>query len=209
MLLVWLLASLSLQPASAQPGFIRPPKPPSPTGAAVGACDKWYPDAQSKVGTAGVSLLRVHLMPDGTIKDSSVIQSSGNAELDKAAVACLAAVRLDPPEREGKPIEVDWERAVIWRAHDHSSIVLPRRVGKGPSCNSRIYHTQGTVKTGITFKIGTEGIPENVTVVESSGNADLDRIGAECIVPSWRFPIASQEGQPVEVDWGDELSWNL
>lgn len=183
--------------------------PPPASGMDIGACDAWYPEALRTAGKDGAALLAVHLMPDGSVTSATLIESSGNSDLDKAAIDCLKAIHLDPATSHGEPEELDWERAVVWRAHDHSSVTLPRLPGRKLSCVSPRFRTYGLVTTAVSFQIGPDGYPEDASVLQSSGTPGLDQFAIQCIVPSWRFPVATVGGKPVEVDWRSKLNWRF
>lgn len=46
--------------------------------------------------------------------------------------------------------------------------------------------------------VGVDGRPQRVTVSQSSGHRDLDRIAARHVERTWRFQAALRDGQPVQ-----------
>jgi TonB family protein len=154
-----------------------------------------------------MTILSVHQMSDASVNYSAVAQSSGSAELDEAARTCVSATRLRPITQDGEPIEVTWKRAVVWRAHGLSSIIIPQLPGERVQCVSPQFLIRETVVAEVSFQIGTDGIPKNAKIVQSTGNFNLDRTTLECIVPSFRFFAATQQGNPIEIDWRTAVTW--
>jgi TonB family protein len=87
--------------------------PPQPT-----SCDRSasrYPPAAIRLGIEGDTALTFRIAVDGTTKDVVVEHSSGNADLDYAAVAGAQCWRYKPAMKDGKPVEVTWHAVVRWR----------------------------------------------------------------------------------------------
>ena len=65
-------------------------------------------------GIRGVTRVAFKIRPDGTVKDAEVTLSSGNADLDKAALACIEARHYDlskvsvPPGGFPQDTSIDW-----------------------------------------------------------------------------------------------------
>jgi len=86
------------------------PAPPVRTAAAVDP--RWpltraeYPSASVRLGEEGSVLLELTLDSDGRVLEARVIESSGHARLDQAAVdEAVRAWRLRPATLDGAPIE--------------------------------------------------------------------------------------------------------
>jgi protein TonB len=86
------------------------PAPPVRTAAAVDP--RWpltqadYPSASVRLGEEGSVLLELTLGSDGRVLEARVIESSGHARLDQAAVdEAVRAWRLRPATLDGTPIE--------------------------------------------------------------------------------------------------------
>lgn len=47
------------------------------------------------------------------------------------------------------------------------------------------------------FRVGMDGMPDEIKVAQSTGNRDLDRIALET-AKRWRFKPATRDGQPIE-----------
>jgi TonB family protein len=60
----------------------------------------------SKGAPIGTTVLRLHLNELGRVRNVSVLQSSGHANLDDAAINSAWDARFYPYIKEGKPVEV-------------------------------------------------------------------------------------------------------
>ncbi len=116
-------AAAPARPAPARPAPARPPDPaaapaaapapapqalasaPSADAAAAwrGALAAWlqahktYPDAARRAGIEGRAVVRFTMDRTGAVTAVALLQDSGSAELDDAAVALLRGARLPPP----------------------------------------------------------------------------------------------------------------
>lgn len=63
-----------------------------------------YPWSARKSGIEGVVLVRVQVSESGRVQASSVYRSSGNDDLDAAAVACVAKWSFSPGQSSGRPV---------------------------------------------------------------------------------------------------------
>ena len=62
-----------------------------------------YPDIAREQGAQGTAIVLATIGPDGRVLSVAVDQSTGNHQLDNAAVAAARASRFAPPEIDGKP----------------------------------------------------------------------------------------------------------
>ena len=60
-----------------------------------------FPAEAKKLAHEGVVDLRVWVNPDGTVGDVVVLRSSGDAHLDKAAIAGVKSWKYKPSRRDG------------------------------------------------------------------------------------------------------------
>ena len=63
-----------------------------------------YPPAARRRGIQGRTLLRVHIETDGRVGDIVVQESTGHAELDRAAVDAVRQWRFEPARNEAGPV---------------------------------------------------------------------------------------------------------
>jgi len=80
------------------------------------SCDSYYPAAEFKQGVTGKTMLAFTVETDGYVDNVKVATSSGNANLDAAAVTCARRWHYRPAAEDGKPIAASWQTAVDWQA---------------------------------------------------------------------------------------------
>jgi periplasmic protein TonB len=110
-----ILLLFGLAPAIAQS---TPPSAPDETSAQSDACNhhhQFYPPAAVRDGREGTTVLRFRIGTDGRTKNVMVVQSSGSADLDEAAVEGARCWRYKPATRNGQPVEIDWTTKVNWQ----------------------------------------------------------------------------------------------
>ena len=56
---------------------------------------------------------------DGSTKDIKLTKSSGDADLDKATLDCVALWKFFPAVQNGKAVEIDRNGGQHWRTHAH------------------------------------------------------------------------------------------
>jgi TonB family protein len=122
--MAWRIASLLVASASfasfqamaescmpALPGFVTAP-------ASIGAphtCLQDYPLTAVRLGEEGKVRLAYTIKTDGTIRSPWVIQSSGFADLDQAALDCSHRFVYRPAMSHGKPVEVPWQITIQFK----------------------------------------------------------------------------------------------
>jgi TonB family protein len=160
-------------------------------------------------------LLKVILAFDGdktgSLRNVRLLQSSGYAELDEAAVACVKTWHFDPQSPLGK-LELGPRRiAIDWIfTEDSTQNVIGRRGGIPHTCphipEGVPPGTTGT--TRVRFFITTDGHVRDTHVITSSGNTLLDEEAVRCTV-YWRYRPAVKDGSPIEVPWEANLVWKI
>jgi TonB family protein len=68
-----------------------------------GECEAWYAIGSKR--PARSVLLTFSVETDGSVKDTAVIQSSGNPDIDADAVKCLGQRHYRPATQQGKPVQ--------------------------------------------------------------------------------------------------------
>ncbi|QBQ39226.1 energy transducer TonB [Pseudoduganella plicata] len=74
-----------------------------------------YPRSALLLEAEGTVTLSYLIGADGTVKESRVFRSSGNAELDEAARIALAKCRFDPAVVDGQPVEAWTKMQYLWK----------------------------------------------------------------------------------------------
>lgn len=126
-----LIASASLASVQAMaescmpalPGFVAAP-------ASVGAphtCLQDYPPDAVRLGEEGTVRLGYIIRTDGTTRSPRILQSSGFADLDRAAVECSHRFVYRPAMQKGKPVEVPWQIMIEFKlaGWDHPLAAVP------------------------------------------------------------------------------------
>ena len=145
-------------------------------------CDQYYPVAEAMAGIGGTTTLRFTITDEGQVRDIAVDKSSGNENLDAAAVQCASKWRYIPAVEKDKIIAVPWKAEVKWSVNPPT---VPAFAEPPPDC-LHSYPLKPDDLAGIdgwtelTFTI-SHGEAEDVVVTHSSGNAALDRAAVECI----------------------------
>ncbi len=73
-----------------------------------------YPVAARKRQSQGDVPISFHVGADGAVRNPAVLRSSGDSDLDSAAVACLASWRFQPATLNNTPVEMHWRMFVHW-----------------------------------------------------------------------------------------------
>jgi TonB family protein len=89
----------------------------------------------------------------------------------------------------------------------------PTPTGNPHACGTEWYPSaalaageQGT--TTLAFRIGVDGVPNNISIASSSRFADLDDAAEKCVA-IWKYQPAAIDGKPVEVDWKATVEWTM
>lgn len=148
-----------------------------------------------------------HILADGSVADARIVSSSGQQDLDRAALACVETMHVAPKTANGIPVDVDWQLAVDWP--DGRVVTAPlgdhayQCDGYYPPTARRDRREGDTL---VSFVIGEDGMVSNIAVVESSGDRALDAATVEC-VSEFRYHPAMRDGKPVEIDGNYLASW--
>ena len=77
--------------------------------------DEDYPPQSKRLGEEGVTMVRLHVLEDGSIDDVQVAQSSGFPRLDETAIKKLKRWRVKPGTEDGKPVAMWMDLRVVWQ----------------------------------------------------------------------------------------------
>jgi TonB family protein len=167
-------------------------------------CDAFTPH---DVKTDAATFVSVRITAEGEMRDPTLFRSSGNDDLDKAALACADGYHVGYVSVEGKPAEVTWVLAHSWAARGAGFGPAQPPGSRNEPCKSS-YHPDRIPKpsTTVSYRIATDGTVKDATVVQSSGVPVFDSAAVNCVA-SWRFFPATQNGQPVEVGQALEVNW--
>lgn len=205
-------------PQSAQSGSSAPAVGAAPTPAALQErrlfeprfCDSFVPPGARFAPNAATTFFSYTLTLAGDVRDIALFGSSGNPDLDRAALACASAWHGKPRTVSGSPEEVSWVGMVTWNWRWHQLFMNASLDGKSRSCLGffpplavRLSHHGTTV---VRFQIGPDGAVNELSVSTSSGYKELDAATLQCIA-SWKYFPARQNGQPVSLDETMGIDW--
>jgi TonB family protein len=182
--------------------------------AAIGAphiCTSDYPPEAIAVHAEGTTIVGFTITESGKVADVKVATSSGNADLDNAAVTCASHWLYRPAQKDVKPVAVPWKAQVRWsiNAPFADAIYAPIPLEVPHDCASfapkGVAIPPGAVST-LSFHVTAEGKVTDISLAGSSGNAALDRAAMFCAA-RWSFKPARKDGEPVEISWRENVAW--
>jgi TonB family protein len=145
-------------------------------------CSQAYPAAAIEAHAEGTTLLAFKVTAEGSVKDPTIARSSGNEDLDDAALQCVTRWRYKPATQDGKPVEVKWQANVVWKMGE------PPEVRRAEQC-FRYRKDQSPVRPGVaattvTFRITPDGVLRDAVIAHSSGDQSLDDAAILCVAAS-------------------------
>jgi TonB family protein len=160
----------------------------------------WYPKAALSDHIEGTTTLSFQITDTGDIIDVAVAQSSGNGDLDNAAMACAKSWKYRPAMLNGKPITVPWKARVAWQ------IPAVEILQDCPPGDSNRPHQATNRAVYLSFEIEPDGTVKNVTISRASGDDDLDNAAVTCLkARQYKPPLLN--GVPAEISTSIWLTW--
>jgi protein TonB len=96
-----------------KPGSPPPIAAPASIGKPHFCMQDYPPDATAELAEGRVTV-KFKITVDGATANQQIVESSGYASLDNAALACTSRWRYKPAIKDGQPIEVPWKAQVLW-----------------------------------------------------------------------------------------------
>ncbi len=150
-------------------------------------CSQNYPLAALAAHAEGTTRVGFDVTVEGTIKDPKIEQSSGNKDLDDAALHCVGFWRYKPAMQDSKPVEAAWQANVVWKIAPPltvlAALVCLRQHPDQPASST----TLG--QTAFNFHVMQDGSVTDARVIQSSGEATWDDLGLAC-VRARRFDVS-------------------
>ncbi|MBV9992322.1 MAG: TonB family protein [Alphaproteobacteria bacterium] len=180
---------------------------PSPDGAH--SCADRYPVAALRAHAEGSTVMSFTIRKDGSVSDQKIARSSGNPDLDAAAMSCVPEWRYKPATKDGKPVDAPWQAAVQWKLRSPDAAWLVA------GC-TRLHPLDAALLAGIdgrtllTFRVMPDSSVTDAAIVRGSGNAALDQAGIDCLnkehynIGALDIPPEGLAGH-VELDWPRQL----
>lgn len=186
-----------------------PSENPSPTGQPH-VCTPYYPEAAVKAGTQGTTIMAFTITAQGRVIGPSIRTSSGNADLDAAALDCVSSWTYKPAAKNGVAVETPWTAAVQWKLNDVREYQLVAVCDRYHPLSAKMLSGIGGV-TGLTLRVMPDGAVRQATVARSSGDPGLDDAAVRCLDDQRYDPVAMNlpaDGLPMQaqIDWRAELS---
>jgi TonB family protein len=181
--------------------------------AALGAphvCISDYPPAAIAARAEGTTTVGFTITESGKVADVRVVTSSGNEDLDNAAVTCADRWIYRPAQKDGKPVAVPWRATVRWAfALGDATLFAPTPLEQPHDC-SAFAPAGGAIPPGavttLRFHVTAEGKVTDIILDASSGSLALDKAAMRCAA-GWTFKPALIDGKPVEGNWRENIAW--
>jgi TonB family protein len=176
--------------------------------AKVDACLSVYPPRAREVRAEGTSALKFTIDNSGSVKDIALVKSSGNEDLDAAALKCTALLEYEPAEKDGRPIDAAASRAVEWKLTDtpfrpkvvqRPSCLLLRLLTKYPDDAADRWTTE------LSFVV-EDGKARDFSVTKSSGYDYVDNATIDC-VKLWTFTKVLNGKASVPASSSAAITW--
>ena len=177
--------------------------------------EEYYPLESRRLQEEGICVVRIEVDPDGYIRATQLLSSSGFGRLNAACLAGFAGGRLIPAAVDGKPVSAWVEIPVIWKLTDKHFESTPQiradyQLKIGPDYYPPIslkLHQEGDCVVHVTVEL--DGTPSNLAVTKSTGYEPLDQACVSAVAQA-QFVPAQLSGTPfaasTEIDLvGDSL----
>jgi TonB family protein len=139
-------------------------------------CSAYLP--KSVANPTGATRLSMQIGTDGGVSRIAVAQSSGNGDLDRAAMECARPWHYKPALQNGIPVAVSWLADVYWgngplRFGDQ----VDRCLRANPPTADQLTGVDGV--TSVSFVL-VDGFIVDLTLARSSGSRTLDDAALRC-----------------------------
>ena len=218
--------AVTLSGCAAAPPLPTPPKVTArapPTGGTPPRIDpshplrigeEYYPPESRRLQEEGICVVRIEVDPDGHIRATQLLSSSGFERLNAACLAGFAGGRLIPAEVDGKPVSAWVQIPVIWRLTDKHFESTPQiradyQLKIGPDNYPPIslkLHQEGDCVVHVT--VGVDGTPSNLAVTKSTGYEPLDQACVSAVAQA-QFVPARLSGTPFAASTEINISWRF
>jgi TonB family protein len=177
--------------------------PPSATGDGaklldIKQCYPAYPRESIAAEETGLTRLRMYIAASGDLRGVSLVQSSGSARLDNAAIEALSRCKFKAAMQAGVPIESSFVVEYKWQ---FSTPAITNNCK--PDYPAAALHAGEQGKTVIQFQLTSAGEAENIEVAQSSGSARLDEASIAAVrrCQFKRTRASSPQKFKVEYNW--------
>ena len=180
------LLVLAASPVQAASVWVSAPKPK-------------FPAAALRKGSEGYVIVRTYIGQDGSVTRATISQSSGDSTLDDAALTAVLKWKMIPTAIQPQYLTKGYEQRIDFRQeapvaaryrdrHAYFSTFRSAKIWTFAPFPEYPFHERSLRTEGITIvkiEIGADGRAASVTILRSSGNANLDK-AAVSAVRLWR-----------------------
>lgn len=167
-------------------------------------CKEYWPAAAVLSYSQGTNIAGFTIGADGTVSKPFIVRSSGNADLDDAALHCVTHWTYSPASVHGQRVAQPWQARIEWKMSTPKTTLLPFAPCHAPKPAS----PPPGDETVVDFTIGKDGGVHDIFIDTSSGNAALDQAAASCIA-TWRFQPVLEDGEAVELEQYQHVRWTF
>jgi TonB family protein len=188
-------------PVAPPPDLLRPPPP---SGAHPHKCP-FFPPAAVLNRVQGDTLMSFTVTTDGLVQNPVVATSSGNADLDAGATACVKTWKYKPAIKDGEPVAVPWQSKIHWIQDPWHTPLVEKQ--PAPACDvdrTRIAEAKPGAETIIRYQVATDGTVGDIALTQPSGDAALDKSVTDCMAKIRFEPVADADGKPIPA-----LNWSI
>jgi TonB family protein len=167
-------------------------------------CANDYPKSAIQIHAEGTTTLAFTIKSDGTVKDIKVSASSGNKDLDDAAMSCASKWVYQPAAENGRLVETPWQASVAWKLGEPPAVRRAMQCYKYRKDTNPISPRAGS--TNVVFRVLPDGAVKDAKVTLSSGDQSLDEAAILCSEAS-HFDVSMFTFPPEGIPAHAELDW--
>lgn len=171
----------------------------------------YYPASAIRANEQGATTLKLSISETGTVTRADVVQSSGFADLDKAAVDCvMGGWHYRPALKKGKPVASTKKVRIVWKLAGGNvapHVLTPVETACAGDFSSAAKTWSSYRSTVLHFRILPDGTVSRPFVAISSGDSQFDAKAAQCAA-RLRYAGAIIDDTPTEVSWNAAVDWS-
>lgn len=156
-----------------------------------------YPWLSVMLGEQGDTTLAFTILPDGSVANVHVVQSSGSSRLDDAAVQGAKAWRYNPAMQNGRPVAVPWTTKVNWRLTTDTLATFPVLHATQADFPAESLKRGDSGITMVGLRVSPAGQIVGSEVYRSSGHEELDAAAVRLALTRVKVRPGEVDGKPV------------
>ena len=180
--IIFLVSSTMAQAADQTPDAVT--KPALLAGPGNNCAQLYYPASAIRAGEQGAVLLNLSIDKTGKVTKADIAQSSGFADLDKAATDCANDWHFQPGTKNGNPVESTKPFRIVWKLAPTN--IVPHLKTPMESACADIFSDAANRWTvyqsvALQFRIAADGTVLHPFVAVSSGDTLFDAKSVRCV----------------------------